>query len=58
MTKLNVMQQLLEIPKTEYERCFQQWKKYWNKCIQAEGAYVKGYSPVIKVLRLVSTASM
>jgi len=43
MTKLNVMQQLLEIPKTEHETCFQQWKKHWNKCIQADGAYVKGY---------------
>jgi len=58
MTKLNVMQQLLEIPKTEYERCFQQWKKHLNKCIQAEGAYAKGYSPVMKVLVLGSTASM
>jgi len=35
MTKLNVMQQLLEIPKTEYERCFLQWKKHWIKCMQA-----------------------
>jgi hypothetical protein len=58
MTKINVMHQLLEIHKAEYERCFQQWKKHWNKCIQAEGDYVKGYYPVIKVLRLVSTASM
>jgi hypothetical protein len=28
------------------------------KCIQAEGAYVKGNYPVIKVLMSVSTASM
>jgi hypothetical protein len=33
------MQQLPEIPKTEYERCCQQWKSPWNSCNQAEGAY-------------------
>lgn len=27
---INAMQKLLEIPKRQYERC-------WNKCIQAEG---------------------
>jgi len=27
------MQQLSEVPKTEYERCCQQWKSPWNSCI-------------------------
>jgi hypothetical protein len=36
------MQQLLEIPKADYEMCFQQWKSYWIKCIQAEEAYFEG----------------
>jgi len=36
MTMLNAMQQLLEIPKRQYER-------YWNKSIQAEGiSYFEG----------------
>jgi hypothetical protein len=26
--KLNTTQQLLKIPKTVYERCFQQWKSH------------------------------
>jgi hypothetical protein len=29
MIKLNTMQQFAEIPKPEYERC-------WNKCIEAD----------------------
>lgn len=36
MTMLNAMQQLSEIPKRQYERC-------WNKCTQAEGrSYFEG----------------
>jgi hypothetical protein len=35
------MQQLLEIPKIEYERFFQQSKSRWNKHIQAKGAYLR-----------------
>jgi hypothetical protein len=36
MIKLNAMQQLVEIPKPEHERC-------WNKCTQAEGrSYFEG----------------
>ena len=41
--------QLLEIPKTEYEKCFPQWKSCWNQCVQAEGAYFEGDQSVIKV---------
>jgi len=35
------MQQLSDILKTEYEKCYQQWKSWWNMSIQAEGAYFK-----------------
>jgi len=37
-----MMQQLLEIPKTECESCCQRWKSCWNKCIHAQGAYFEG----------------
>jgi hypothetical protein len=39
--KLNIMQQLTDILKTECEKSYQQWKSWWNTCIQAEGAYFK-----------------
>jgi len=42
-------EQLLEIPTTEYERCFWQWKSCWNKCVQAEGACFKGDQSVIRI---------
>ncbi|UYV77385.1 hypothetical protein LAZ67_15000810 [Cordylochernes scorpioides] len=30
------------IPKTDYQRCFADWKKRWLKCIAANGDYFKG----------------
>jgi len=41
--------QLLEIPTTEYERCFRQCKSCWSKCVQAEEACFEGIQSVIKV---------
>ena len=30
-------QKLLAIPKTAFEKCFEDWKKRWHKCIISEG---------------------
>jgi len=32
---------LLDIPKEEFAKCFQQWQKRWAKCVAAEGNYVE-----------------
>jgi len=32
---------LLDIPKEEFAKCFQQWQKRWAKCVVVEGNYVK-----------------
>ena len=38
--KRNSTKTLLDIPKEEFEKCFQQWQKRWAKCVAAEGNYV------------------
>ncbi|UYV66475.1 hypothetical protein LAZ67_4001821 [Cordylochernes scorpioides] len=30
------------IPKTDYQRCFSDWKKKWLKCIAVNGDYFEG----------------
>lgn len=30
------------IPKTEFQKCFEDWKKRWHKCIISEGEYFEG----------------
>jgi len=35
----NAMRQLSAVTKSDYQRCFRQWQKRWNKCIQAQGHY-------------------
>jgi hypothetical protein len=35
----NATEQLLAVPKTEFERGFQHWQEWCNKCGHAEGAY-------------------
>ena len=32
---------LLDIPKEEFAKCFQQWQKRWAKCVAAEENYVE-----------------
>jgi len=39
--KWNSTKTLLDIPKEEFVKCFQQWQKRWAKCVAAEGNYVK-----------------
>jgi hypothetical protein len=33
MTELNT------IPKEDFQRCFQQWKDRWARCVEAQGAH-------------------
>jgi hypothetical protein len=32
------------IPKSQFQRCFQQWQKRWTRCINSEGEYFEGDS--------------
>jgi len=37
----NSTKTLLDIPKEEFAKCFQQWQKRWAKCVATEGNYVE-----------------
>jgi hypothetical protein len=41
-----IQEQLLNvlnaIPKSQFQRCFQQWQKRWTNCINSEGEYFEG----------------
>jgi len=39
--KQNLTRTLLDTPKEEFAKCFQQWQKRWAKCVAAEGNCVK-----------------
>ena len=39
--KWNSTKSLLDIPKEEFTKCFQQWQKRWAKCVAVEGNYVE-----------------
>jgi len=39
--KRNSTKTLLDIPKEEFLKCFQQWQKRYAKCVAAEGNYVE-----------------
>jgi hypothetical protein len=32
------------IPKSQFQRCFQQWQKHWIRCINPERKYFEGDS--------------
>ena len=36
------LEELKAIPKIEFEKCFEDWKKRWHKCIISNGDYFKG----------------
>ena len=40
-------QDLLALPKSAFQKCFQDWKKRWHKCIISEGGYFEGDKIVI-----------
>lgn len=33
---------LMDIPKTEYKKCFEDWIKRWHKCVAVGGDYFEG----------------
>ena len=37
----NSTKTLLDIPKEEFAKCFQQWQQRWVKCVAAKGNYVE-----------------
>lgn len=41
--KTESLRVLKEIPKSEYQECFEDWKKRWHKCIISGGDYFEGY---------------
>lgn len=38
----NATDHLRAIPKEDFQRCFQQWQKRWEKCVAAQGDYFEG----------------
>ena len=40
-------QELLAIPKSTFQKCFEDWKKRWHKYIMSEGGYFEGDKIVI-----------
>ena len=40
-------QELLAIPKSVFQKCFEDWKKRWHKCIISEGGYFEGDKIVV-----------
>lgn len=40
--KTNATKHLMAIPKSYFEKCFQQWKHRWEKCLDSEEAYFEG----------------
>jgi len=39
--KRNSMKTLLDIPKEEFAKCFQQWQKHWANCVAVKGNYAE-----------------
>jgi hypothetical protein len=37
--KQKVITELLAIPRSQFQKCFGQWKDCWNKCLLSEGDY-------------------
>ena len=46
--KTESLSELKEIPKSAYQKCFEDWKKPWNKCIISEGDYFEGVNIEIR----------
>jgi hypothetical protein len=38
----NAVARLITIPKDEFQKCFQQWWKRWEKCVHYQGDYFEG----------------
>ncbi|KYN22666.1 hypothetical protein ALC57_04927 [Trachymyrmex cornetzi] len=40
--KATSLEELKAIPKSAFQKCFDDWKKRWHKCIVSEGDYFEG----------------
>ena len=40
-------QKVLAMPKSVFQKCFEDWKKLWPKCIISAGCYFEGDKMVI-----------
>ena len=40
--KTESLRELKDIPKSAYQKCFEDWKKRWHKCIISQGDYFEG----------------
>ena len=40
--KQNATEQLREVSKNDFHRCFQKWQERWRTCMDSEGAYFEG----------------
>jgi hypothetical protein len=38
----NAMKELRSLPEEAFEKCLQQWKECWAKCVESQGAYFEG----------------
>jgi histone-lysine N-methyltransferase SETMAR len=38
----NALKELRSLPEEAFQKCFQQWKERWAKCVESHGAYFEG----------------
>jgi transposase len=38
----NATKELRSLPEAAFQKCFQQWKERWAKCVESQGAYFEG----------------
>jgi transposase len=38
----NATKELRSLPEEAFQKCFQQWKERWAKCVESQGAYFEG----------------
>ena len=44
VSEVKTLEVLNNISTEEFQKCFQQWKKRWYKCIESKGEYFEGDS--------------
>ena len=42
LIKTASLKEFKDIPKSAFQKCFEDWKKRWHKCIISEGDYFEG----------------
>jgi len=38
----NTTAKLYSIRKEAFQKCFEQWRNHWEKCVQSQGDYFEG----------------